>query len=510
MEAGRSKGTVTLSSDLPAGAAPGPTITKATVRRIDAAGNPYTQEVTLNEGQAVDGEIISTTVVAAPAPTINAEVSATPVRRRPPPPKRKPKGPGRGRKKRLPLPAHSHANAASAAATGLVVGAQADGAQTIKQQDGASKNNDTEMADDDDGEDGEDGEDDGEEGDDDDEEGDGADGDTGFNSRAESEAKSDQMDITPQPSQPPQNETGEAAGTTRPSPNQELPPENTGLSAPLPPPSHVSGSPLKQVISAQSPGSPNLDASSQGAVLKAEASIDSAEKVPIPEEPTLSPIPPMDTNTVDESLGASLTPTAEEDVGMDLDMDMEDAAPLITESITETIPLATADNLTVITDSQNPTSVQPIESSAPVSTELPLDEAVKETTSVEPSLAKVEIGGPEATSSSDAQAPEITTGADMKSEPTVENVVDAPVESSTVQATDDTSVNEQPIPGLSVVEAQDEQPAPQTQDDNAANSPDLFSGLEAALDQHGHSSSEPIPDKSEAAVTQPEASCQSE
>jgi hypothetical protein len=100
----RRKGVVTLSSNLPAGATSGPTVTKATVRRVDAAGNPYTQEVTLAEGQAVDGEIISTTVVPAPNNANGDNAAATPVRRRPPPPKRKAKGPGRGRKKKFPLP----------------------------------------------------------------------------------------------------------------------------------------------------------------------------------------------------------------------------------------------------------------------------------------------------------------------------------------------------------------------------------------------------------------------
>lgn len=111
----RRKGLITLSSNLPAGASSGPTIMKATVRRIDAAGNPYTQEITLNEGQPVVGEIISTTVVPAPTVAANADTSAaaTPVRRRPPPPKRKPKGPGRGRKKKLPLPASTRPDVSS-------------------------------------------------------------------------------------------------------------------------------------------------------------------------------------------------------------------------------------------------------------------------------------------------------------------------------------------------------------------------------------------------------------
>jgi len=103
----RHKNTVTLASRAVAPQLTGPTVIRATVRRIDAAGNPYEQTVTLSEGQQVDGEIISTTVVPAPA-AAQAELplqQAAPVRRRPPPPKRKAKGPGRGRKKgKLPLP----------------------------------------------------------------------------------------------------------------------------------------------------------------------------------------------------------------------------------------------------------------------------------------------------------------------------------------------------------------------------------------------------------------------
>lgn len=126
----RRKGTITLSSNFAAGPAPGPTITKATVRRIDAAGNPYTQEVTLNEGQPVDGEIISTTVVAIANPNPNADSgAATPVRKRPPPPKRKPKGPGRGRRKKLPLPLTTHPDAANPAGPGPMQGVRMDGVE---------------------------------------------------------------------------------------------------------------------------------------------------------------------------------------------------------------------------------------------------------------------------------------------------------------------------------------------------------------------------------------------
>jgi hypothetical protein len=103
----RHKNTVTLASRAVAPQISGPTVTRATVRRIDAAGNPYEQTVTLNDGQQVDGEIISTTIVPAPVAAKAAAPlqQAPPIRRRPPPPKRKAKGAGRGRKKgKLPLP----------------------------------------------------------------------------------------------------------------------------------------------------------------------------------------------------------------------------------------------------------------------------------------------------------------------------------------------------------------------------------------------------------------------
>lgn len=98
---------MTIASKTVVAPAGGNTVTRATVRRVDAAGNPYTQEVTLTEGQPVEGEIISTRVVAAPELAPVAPQPPAPSRRRPPPPKRKPKGPGRGRKKKLPLPASS-------------------------------------------------------------------------------------------------------------------------------------------------------------------------------------------------------------------------------------------------------------------------------------------------------------------------------------------------------------------------------------------------------------------
>lgn len=97
----RRRGTVTIASKTVEEKPTGPTVTRATVRRIDAAGNPYTEDVTLMDGQPVQGEIISTRVEMAPGAQTEAVAPAPPPqRRRPPPPKRKAKaGPGRGKKK---------------------------------------------------------------------------------------------------------------------------------------------------------------------------------------------------------------------------------------------------------------------------------------------------------------------------------------------------------------------------------------------------------------------------
>ncbi|KAI8953436.1 hypothetical protein F4801DRAFT_588343 [Xylaria longipes] len=507
----RRKGTITLSSDLPAGAAPGPTITRATVRRIDAAGSAYTQEVILNEGQSVDGEIISTTVVAVPVPSLNGDASVTPVRRRPPPPKRKPKGPGRGRKKKLPLPVSAHTNAANPAAARLASGVQVDGTQGIKLEDNESKQNDIEMADDDEGDDGDDGEDDGEEGDEDDEEGEGADGEASFVSRADSETKSDQMDINPS-----QNETGEIAGTTHLQSSQELPSANTKLSTPLPPPSHIEGSPLKQVISAQSPRGLDPDSASQGSTTNPSATLDSIEQTLHPAESEPGPLPIMDESTVPETSGANTMPTAGKDATDNLDVEMQDVVPSFMDTSTENIPLAPADNSTEIADVQNSSLAEPIEPSDPAPTALPVDEETMfEAIGTEPSPKSAEIGEASVNSTGEVQisenATETATEADASAEPSARDTTDSLIEPSTVQATDSSSTDEQHVSAPGLTESQDDQPVPQTQEENAANSPDLFSGLEAALNQHGHSSSsEPIPDKPETSVSQPEVSFQSE
>ncbi|KAH0555970.1 hypothetical protein GP486_006088 [Trichoglossum hirsutum] len=91
---------------------------KAKVRRTDAEGNAYVEEVVITDGQKVEGEVIVELPTAdATVPGVVAEgvgvvssdgvavttesIQPTPPRRRPPPPRRKPKGPGRGRKRKV-------------------------------------------------------------------------------------------------------------------------------------------------------------------------------------------------------------------------------------------------------------------------------------------------------------------------------------------------------------------------------------------------------------------------
>jgi hypothetical protein len=99
----RRKGLITIASKP---AAPAPTLTKTTVKRIDAAGNEYVQDVVVPHGQKVEGEVISQTVI--PDPNAGAldpfAVQPTPPRKKGPTSKKKAKAAGRGRKKKAAAP----------------------------------------------------------------------------------------------------------------------------------------------------------------------------------------------------------------------------------------------------------------------------------------------------------------------------------------------------------------------------------------------------------------------
>ncbi|KAK1990222.1 hypothetical protein LX36DRAFT_664432 [Colletotrichum falcatum] len=241
----RRKGTVTISSKTISSHTPGATVTKATVRRVDAAGNPYTQEITLQEGQSVEGEIISTTVV--PAAAVDPAQAAPQRVRRPPPPKKKNKpGPGRGRKKRvLPLPAPAPgAPGAVAPVDGAPVAPKVEGAEgaetPVKQEREDSNNPDSEMADNDD----EEGDDDGDEGDDD--------GDEEQRDGENTDSQDQEMtDASPTVPTPVADATTELADPESPVSKRAAPPANP-ISLPLPA-MHLAnaspkGSPLKNVV----------------------------------------------------------------------------------------------------------------------------------------------------------------------------------------------------------------------------------------------------------------------
>ncbi|KAI2463584.1 hypothetical protein F4781DRAFT_416124 [Annulohypoxylon bovei var. microspora] len=449
----RRKGLVTLSSSLPAGPSSGPTIMKATVRRLDAAGNPYTQEITLNEGQPIDGEIISTTVIPAPVAAANADASAaaTPVRRRPPPPKRKPKGPGRGRKKKLPLPVSTRPEAAIAGVDSATGGAKPSGPEVDDNKPGdqsESKNQDSEMADDDEGDDGEDDGEDGDDGDEGDEEdSEMPDGDGGTTFQAESETKTDPSRATETPSTVAQTEPSTKAtpvdistGAGLPLAKLPSPPPNFNL-APAQPlqniPSHFEGSPLKNVVAATtSPTDPSNFALNNGEPLSHPRIVET--------KPAPVPVKPIESSAPDETKA-------------DVDVEMSDVSHQKDTDTTE-----------------QSTSVEETQQSG--------DAAA----AISPALETTQVEGTPTThpSPQPTAAPE-TINAPPPSE---EGVLKAPANAEESQGPLGSDVASAPIdivlaPGL--LETKIEPTTVEKVEENEPESPDLFSGLEAALNQQG-------------------------
>ncbi|KAI1452610.1 hypothetical protein F4805DRAFT_24337 [Annulohypoxylon moriforme] len=471
----RRKGLVTLSSSLPAGPSSGPTIMKATVRRIDAAGNPYTQEITLNEGQPVDGEIISTTIVPAPsaAASADASVAATPVRRRPPPPKRKPKGPGRGRKKKLPLPANTRPETAIAGIDSTPGCTKLSGPEigNIKPDDQSeSKNQDSEMVDDDEGDDGED---DGEEGDDgdegDEEDSEMPDGDVGMAFQAESETKVEPK-AGPSPTlkspstviqtEPVTETTPVDASTDAGLPPAKLPspPLNLGLPPiqPLLPhiPSHFEGSPLKNVVAATtSPTDPSKSAINNG---ESSSLATTAETKPV--EAPLEPTPALDKPV------ESFVP---EGIKADVDVEMSGVSyPGYTDS------------------TEQSTSVQGMQQSddAAIADVLP---ALRTTQAEE-----IPITGPSPPPPPPTATLEATLEATSTLHPGEEDALETPMMNT--EAKQD-SLGSDVVPLVSediasapeLIDTKIEPVLIERVEENEPESPDLFSGLEAALNQQG-------------------------
>ncbi|OTA80841.1 hypothetical protein M434DRAFT_401578 [Hypoxylon sp. CO27-5] len=452
----RRKGVITLSSNLPVGATSGPTITKATVRRIDAAGNPYTQEITLTEGQHVDGEIISTTVVPAPNPAANADasVAATPVRRRPPPPKRKPKGPGRGRKKKLPLPASTQSSATNTALDAASSGIEQNGPENSDIRAGGQsevKNQDSEMADDDEGDDGEE---DGEEGEDGDE-GDEDDSEMPDGERAESETKIERM--VGAPSTASQTEpSGEvtpvdtSTGTGPPTAKQYSPPPALTLPAAHAPPqhtpSHFEGSPLKNVVAvttSPTDSSPKF-LSSNG---DPSCSISATESGPM--GTSLATVPTL-ADAV-EALPPNASPGA---AGPEVDVEMADVSRQQSADVTES-------------------------STAHKETQKSGDAAID-------SVAVIGSGHFEDISTV-RHSPPSTTALELE-RPAEQDIPEAAVSVPTSQVPKSSDVppaSLDMVPAPGVIDTKVEPTSLEGAEENEPESPDLFSGLEAALNQQG-------------------------
>lgn len=223
----RRKGLVTASSKP---AAPVPTVIKTTVKRTDAAGNEYTQDVVVPHGQQVDGEVIAQVVIPDPsaAPADPNAGQPTPQRKKPIN-RKKTKGPGRGRKKKHSAPTSiPQPTLVDGVASG---GPTADGATgaEVKTEDGIAGNEDTEMGD-------------GSQANSDDEEGDSdEDGEEG--------AENDETaENSPAKSQPRASQEPSSSFTTIPDLSQ---PDTamSGTEIPLPPKLQTShsGSPLKNV-----------------------------------------------------------------------------------------------------------------------------------------------------------------------------------------------------------------------------------------------------------------------
>ncbi|EGX93058.1 hypothetical protein CCM_04430 [Cordyceps militaris CM01] len=242
----RRRNTVTIASKTPAERGHGPTVTRATVRRVDAAGNPYTEEVTLGDGQAVSGEIIATRVEVVQVPAAGAMSLGAQVppnhRRRPPPPKRKTKaGPGRGKKKNRGGIAGGPPHTSVPNGSGVAMPSQPATAETTANDtNGAAKGEGGETADGDEEE-----SEDGDEGDDDDDEhGDSDHPDTSIVDEVKDKDLT-MTDAPPVPAEVKEMVADAAAADKLPANPMTLPPPLASLASDL---SKTEGSPLKNVV----------------------------------------------------------------------------------------------------------------------------------------------------------------------------------------------------------------------------------------------------------------------
>ncbi|KAH6686731.1 hypothetical protein F5X68DRAFT_276040 [Plectosphaerella plurivora] len=525
----RRKGVVTIASKTVVAQPSGATVTRATVRRTDAAGNPYTQEITLQEGLAVDGEIIATTVV--PLAAVNEQPQPTPPRnRRPPPPKKNKKlgGPGRGRKKKMvPPPAPVPGQEGAVAGAPVAPKTEAvEGENAVKQEREDSNNPDSEMADNDD-----------DEGDDD-----GDDGDEGEGDEGDDNAEDQDQEMTDaSPSVPPSADTtmeltapeSPLASKTQAPPNPLLaPPLNPSLSISSP---KIEGSPLKNVI-LPSPTEPShtqsLDAAlaqqveeapavevvaevasvavEQPAAEEAKAAEETTVKSP---EPESTPVVEMDITITD---AATFIPPAEQ-VG-----DIQSPEVRSTEAQSSgfkspeikspevkspevkspEVKAPEVDPAEVESTVKSPEITAAEATPTPTPAPAPAPEAPAEETKATPVVEQVEEPQPpveevapqveedttmaDAPETEDVKEPSPTEPAHLEApEEVKEEVVEPPVSPPKSEAAPVETVPEPSPPALPVEEAPPSEPKPKSPSPVAAaeEGPDLLAGLESALGQ---------------------------
>ncbi|KAJ4410594.1 hypothetical protein N0V82_009216 [Gnomoniopsis sp. IMI 355080] len=444
----RHKDTITLPSKALATQTAGPTITKATVRRIDAAGNPYTQEVTVTDGQQVDGEVISTSVVPAPEQTGQVPPAvATPTRRKPPIPQKK-KGRGRGRGARgrgriLPLqasarpgPQDGSAMAGTDETKNESVGP--DGVK-IEIEDGKAVQ-DVDMRDssavDDDGDEGE---------------GDGDDGDDDEGDESGTPVENEDHEMEDAPDLGDSAFPSTAAADPSEAPSNLAPPTPNALNTDI---SRIEGSPLKNVLM-RSP----TDAPPQIPLMAVQPSTDlSSSGAPggLTVDPQPSPVTSqLHQDPASEEMKEIPAQDAKPTEAATPDKSIQDT-PAPETTVPETTVPEKAMQETIVQETTVPETIVPettaLQNSAPeISTReiaapesAPLENAPLESAPLE--NAAPEIAAPD-TATSETAAPE-TSGADMTLPETIESETTAPE-----TAVPETAIPEPTVPETSMPEA---------------------------------------------------------
>ncbi|RQM06650.1 hypothetical protein DH86_00001277, partial [Scytalidium sp. 3C] len=421
----RRKGLITVTSK-PQATSTGTTWNKATVRRTDAAGNMYVQDVVFAEGEQVEGEVISqsviqdTSAVGAGTPSL-AAAKVPPPRKRHPPPKRKAKGPGRGRKKKMAPTSVLQGNGEGGVTS---EGATEAGDMKSDTQAGETpvKDEDTEMADDSDNEDGGDEEGEGE-GEDEGEEA--KDGDDSASPAVEKAASEPQDIPAPAPEVLNDTEMSDAAPIAPP-PNLAEPVDSSDTKA---------GSPLKIVENAISQAT-EAATTSDNIVPKTEASpVPEANQAPASESaadvvaPIEEPAPAVAADPAPAIDEQSSKPESEQPEPVPAPVPVEaisgDAAPVVTA---ETQAVVEAEAPAPVEAPEAQVAEQPDSVAAEqVKTEEPEPEP-------EPEPAPAPAPAPEATE----DFPDLLSGLEKKLEGDAEAVAQTSTETAPAPAEDTT------------------------------------------------------------------------